>query len=226
MRTERKGSGFTLVELLIVIAIIAMLASMLLPALKRARESGKAISCMNNQKQNCMASNMYAGENGGILIIFDSDVSKCITWNKYLYDNGYMKVKSAFLCPSHPPDRFMDNYWTWCYGFRDWRIANPYIFAIGTIYFLRMHNINTPTTFYLHGDSSYPVDYSYTPAALHQSHVLTPYANSTTGSVHTRHAGRANLSFIDGHVSSSNRKDLKNLGFTSGLNQNGAPVSF
>lgn len=100
MRNKKTELKFTLVELLIVIAIIAMLASMLLPALKRARDSGKAISCMNNLKQNCIASNMYAGENEGILIIFDSDISKCITWSKYLYDNGYMKVKNSFLCPS------------------------------------------------------------------------------------------------------------------------------
>lgn len=42
---------FTLVELLIVIAVIAILASMLLPALNLARESGKRILCVGNQKQ-------------------------------------------------------------------------------------------------------------------------------------------------------------------------------
>ena len=57
-------SAFTLVALLVIVAVLAILAAMLLPALAKAKTKASRINCVNNLKQGCLAFRIWEGDNG------------------------------------------------------------------------------------------------------------------------------------------------------------------
>lgn len=118
MRASRRHSGFTLVELLVVIGIISLLISILLPSLSRARASAVTISCSSNLRQIGQAIQMYDMENKRIPSLdmhVPADAAGGERWPKWgealtitLGGNPYpsgnpawcQKLSPVFTCPA------------------------------------------------------------------------------------------------------------------------------
>ncbi|OGV38342.1 MAG: hypothetical protein A2020_08165 [Lentisphaerae bacterium GWF2_45_14] len=195
---------FTLIELLVVISIIAMLASMLLPALGKAKEQAKKIACAGNLKQLAAVVTMYAQDNGGWSpYAYNTAMpNEYMTYYGLLNTNGYVKdVKwgqsNFFSCPAGP---IPSNPW-YVYGLR----CNFQTPAKG--FNILKSNIDvknivpastkywTPSSFIILGDSRY---------YLNDKQYLRIDDNSWGGAAggyaNMRHIGSGNFAFVDGHV--------------------------
>jgi prepilin-type N-terminal cleavage/methylation domain-containing protein len=87
-RLRRRGNGFTLVELLVVIGIIALLVSILLPSLSRTREQARSAQCLSNLRQLSMAIVNYTNDNQYLMLGGADGEIAALPWDWVCWGNS------------------------------------------------------------------------------------------------------------------------------------------
>lgn len=215
---RRDRGAFTLIELLVVITVIAILASMLLPALAKAKEKAKQTQCLNNLKQVGFATIFYAEDFGGLMQV-DDLLNPSFAWGGIISSNQNLGESKIFLCPSYPP-RYFTN-WFQTYGI--W--ANPPMRNIvhrgehSEYVYVNLNTIPNPTEYPNLADST---SRGRQGIFAKQFHFFTTFSTN----VHARHSGKANCWFADGHVEAFSPRQFDELGIHALDGQDTVPSSY
>ena len=222
--------GFTLVELLVVLGIIALLISMLLPTLNRARATGKRVACLSNLHQMAIASQVYINENHGRFPsaqFMSADLNTYYCWDLTTsYATGSPVVTPGLLWRSTDPMRVQQ-----CPAFEgksNWA-ADPYTgYNYNTSYLghgqweaietpAKATSIRHPERTAIFGDGQYIGGADKFMRAPFPNSGDATFSGRWGGTQGFRHLGKTNVAFCDGHAESLAERFTDNADGTANL---------
>jgi len=195
--------GFTLVALLVIIAVIALLAAMLLPALAAAKRKAQRINCVNNLKQDGLAFRIWEGDNGDkypMAVSTDKGgtmeyTDGASTFRHFQVASNELSTPKILICPA------------------DTRAAANN--------FIRLKNQNVSYFIGLDADDSHPQmfldgDRNITGDTAPENGILKLVPGQSAGWTETMHVNQGNVGLSDGSVqqfsNSGLRTALQNFG--------------
>jgi prepilin-type processing-associated H-X9-DG protein len=215
--------GFTIVELLVVIGIMAILTALLLPALQRSRDQAKALQCANNLRQVGVALFNYVNQSNGKLPAWSGwhvypytipnpdSVSPDPAWTEQLAPYISTPDKPVWACPSFPEDT-PTNYFI---ATARWELMTRAAHSPRTGLAFKLSKVKHSSYFILSGDCVSPELY---PPPFGNSFHVSPDCDKDNAVFQSLiffgesqginiHRGGNNVLFADGHVQIHKRFD-------------------
>jgi prepilin-type N-terminal cleavage/methylation domain-containing protein/prepilin-type processing-associated H-X9-DG protein len=205
LSTHRKKcftGGFTLIEMLIVVAIIGLLAAILFPVFGRVRENARRTSCLSNLKQLTLAISLYTQDNDEYL---PSYLNNNVPW--WDQCKSYIKSTQVLQCPSRPGINI-----AYGWNYTGWTASTPADFGLGHILPdtgnarnapVLVGRVQDPSQMFMIGDGrattgsnngNFPADNSNYAASFIGPGADLSYASTTV------HLEGMNMGYVDGHV--------------------------
>jgi prepilin-type N-terminal cleavage/methylation domain-containing protein/prepilin-type processing-associated H-X9-DG protein len=216
-----RSKGFTLIELLVVISVMSLLMAILMPALAKARQQGKATVCLSNLRQLAIASQVYINDNNGyypiaymyeftdsMFISYAWDFTSIKNWN-----TGEQKVIAGLLWQGDTIEKIQQ-----CPSFKgshNW-LADPYTgYNYNTSYIGHGQGesivvpamgvaVKRPGQCALFGDGQYAGGANKFMRAPWPSEGDSAFFGRAAGTQGYRHCGKTNVAYCDGSARSTN----------------------
>lgn len=214
---RRISFAFTLVELLVVIAVIALLAALLLPSLGRGKAKAYRVQCASNARQLGLAARMYWDDNNDICFLWQLGATNGgrLYWFGWLQDGPegqrqydctpgvlypYLRGHSVGVCPAlnYSLAQFKVKATGAAYGYG----YNRFLSAPPGQPPLRLPRIRSTSDLVLFADAAQVNDFQAPASKSNPMLEEWYYVDATADypNAHFRHEGRANAVFCDGHV--------------------------